>query len=79
MNLSKKIFGSNVSGGTYYYLNNGDLMATSLTISGLGTAHYIGGSFENIPRYIKIFNNSGSTDHTFTKLYMVGSGGRVAV
>jgi len=54
-------------------------MATSLTVSGLGTAHYIGGSFENIPRYIKIFNNSGSTNHTFTKLYMVGSGGRVAV
>ena len=74
-----KIFGSNVSGGTYYYLNNGDLMATSLTVSGVGTVHYIGGSFENIPRYIKIFNNSGSTNHTFTKLYMVGSGGRVAV
>ena len=74
-----KIFGSNTSGGTFYYLNNGDLMATSLSVSGLGTAHYIGGSFENIPRYIKIFNNSGSTNHTFTKLYMVGSGGRVAV
>ena len=74
-----KIFGSNTSGGTYYYLNNGDLMATSLSVSGLGTAHYIGGSFENIPRYIKIFNNSGSTNHTFTKLYMVGSGGRAAV
>ena len=74
-----KLFGSNTSGGTYYYLNNGDLQATTLTVSGLGSAHYIGGSFENIPRYIKVFNNSGSSNHTFTKLYMVGSGGRVAV
>jgi len=73
-----KIFGSNTSGGTYYYLNNGDLQATTLTVSGLGSAHYIGGSFENIPRYIKVFNNSGSSNHTFTKLYMVGSGGRNA-
>jgi len=74
-----KIFGSNTSGGTYYYLNNGDLQAQSLLVSGLGSVHYIGGSFENIPRYIKIFNNNGSTNYTFTKLYMVGSGGRVAV
>ncbi len=74
-----KIFGSNTSGGTYYYLNNGDLQAQSLLVSGLGSVHYIGGSFENIPRYIKIFNNNGSANYTFTKLYMVGSGGRVAV
>lgn len=74
-----KLFGSNTSGGTYYFLNNSDLQAQSLTVSGLGTVHYVGATLENIPRYIKVFNNSGSTNHTFTKLYMVGSGGRLAV
>jgi len=74
-----KLFGSNTSGGTYYFLNNSDLQAQSLTVSGLGTVHYVGATLENVPRYIKVFNNSGSTNHTFTKLYMVGSGGRVAV
>ena len=74
-----KLFGSNTSGGTYFFLNNSDLQAQSLTVSGLGTVHYVGATLENVPRYIKVFNNSGSTNHTFTKLYMVGSGGRVAV
>jgi len=74
-----KLFGSNTSGGTFYFLNNSDLQAQSLTVSGLGTVHYVGATLENVPRYIKVFNNSGSTNHTFTKLYMVGSGGRVAV
>ncbi len=74
-----KVFGSNVSGGTYYFLNNSDLQAQTLTVSGLGSVHYVGAQLDNTPRYIKIFNNSGSTNYTFTKLYMVGSGGRVAV
>jgi hypothetical protein len=73
-----KLFGSNTSGGTFYYLNNGDLMATTLTIGGV-SKYYIGGSFENIPRYIKFFNNNASTGYKINELYMVGSGGRVAV
>jgi len=73
-----KIFGSNTSGGTFYVLNNADFQANSLTIGGVGTVHYVGALVENIPRFIKIFNNSSSTNYTFTKLFMCGIGGHAA-
>jgi len=68
------LMGSNVSGGTFYVL--GENMRSE-TISGV---HYVyGQAMENLPRYIKLLNKSGSTNYIFTKLYFQGSGGRVAV
>jgi len=67
------VFGSNTSGGTFY--NLGEVL-TGITT---GSTHYVFGKFENLPRYIKIFNTHGSTNFTFTKLYLQGSGGRLGV
>ena len=67
------VMGSNTSGGTFF--NLGEFLTGSTTAS----THYVFGTFENLPRYIKILNNHGSTNFTFTKLYLQGSGGRLAV
>ena len=68
------LMGSNADGGTFYILGEN---LRSDTISGV---HYVyGADIENLPRYIKLLNKSGSTNYIFTKLYMQGSGGRVAV
>ena len=68
------LMGSNVSGGTFYILGEN---LRSDTISGV---HYVyGADIENLPRYIKLLNKSGSNNYIFTKLYFQGSGGRVAV
>ena len=68
------LMGSNASGGTFYIIGEN---LRSETISGV---HYVyGADIENLPRYIKLLNKSGSTNYIFTKLYMQGSGGRVAV
>ena len=68
------LMGSNVSGGTYYIL--GDILRGQTTAS----THYVYATgVENLPRYIKIFNKSGSTNYEFTKLYLQGSGGRLGV
>ena len=67
------VMGSNASGGTFYNLGEFLVGATS------ASTHYLFGKFENLPRYIKILNNHGSTNFTFTKLYLQGSGGRLAV
>ncbi len=68
------LMGSNVSGGTFYVLGEN---LRSETISGV---HYVyGPAMENLPRFIKILNKSGSTNYIFTKLYFQGSGGRLAV
>jgi len=46
----------------------------------ISSTHYVYGSgTENLPRYIKILNKSGSTNYVFTKLYMQLSGGRLLV
>jgi len=68
------LMGSNADGGTFYIIGEN---LRSETISGV---HYVyGADIENLPRYIKLLNKSGSTNYIFTKLYMQGSGGRVAV
>ncbi len=68
------LMGSNVSGGTFYVL--GDILRGQTTAS----THYVYAiGVENLPRYIKIFNKSGSTNYVFTKLYLQGSGGRLGV
>jgi hypothetical protein len=66
--------GSNTSGGTFYVLGE------NLRSETLSSTHYVYASgTENLPRYIKILNKSGSTNYVFTKLYLQGSGGRLAV
>jgi len=66
--------GSNTSGGTFYVLGE------NLRSETLSSTHYVYASgTENLPRYIKIFNKSGSTNYVFTKLYLQGSGGRLLV
>ena len=66
--------GSNVSGGTYF------VMGENCRSETLGSTHYIySPHIENLPRYIKIFNKSGSTNYVFTKLYVQLSEGRLAV
>jgi len=72
-------FGSNDALGTYYHLPNSDFQANTLTISGGSAINYLGVVLENIPRFIKIFNKSGGSTYTISKLRMVGSGGRLAV
>ena len=68
------LMGSNTSGGTFYVM--GDILRGQTTAS----THYVYASgVENLPRYIKIFNKSGSTNYEFTKLYLQGSGGRLGV
>ena len=67
------VMGSNSDGGTFY--NLGEFLVGGTTAS----THYVFGKFENLPRYIKLLNNHGSTNFTFTKLYLQGSGGRLAV
>jgi len=68
------LMGSNVSGGTFYVM--GDILRGQTTDS----THYVYAvGVENLPRYIKIFNKSGSTNYAFTKLYMQLSGGRLLV
>jgi len=66
--------GSNVSGGTYF------VMGENLRSETISSTHYVYASgTENLPRYIKILNKSGSTNYVFTKLYMQLSGGRLLV
>jgi len=66
--------GSNTSGGTFYVLGE------NLRSETISSTHYVYASgTENLPRYIKILNKSGSTNYVFTKLYLQGSGGRLAV
>ncbi len=68
------VMGSNASSGTYY------VMGENLRSETIGSTHYIyGPHIENLPRYIKILNKSGSTNYIFTKLYVQLSEGRVAV
>jgi len=68
------VMGSNTSGGTYY------IMGENLRSETIGSTHYIySPHIENLPRYIKIINKSGSTNYIFTKLYVQLSEGRVAV
>ena len=66
--------GSNADGGTFYILGE------NLRSETIGSTHYVyGPAMENLPRYIKILNKSGSTNYIFTKLFMQLSGGRLAV
>jgi len=66
--------GSNVSGGIFYVLGE------NLRSETISSTHYVYASgTENLPRFIKILNKSGSTNYVFTKLYLQGSGGRLAV
>ena len=68
------LMGSNVSGGTFYVLGE------NLRSETISSTHYVYGSgTENLPRFIKILNKSGSSNYIFTKLYMQLSGGRLAV
>ena len=68
------LMGSNADGGTFY------IIGENLRGETIGSTHYVyGADIENLPRYIKLLNKSGSTNYIFTKLYMQGSGGRVAV
>jgi len=68
------IMGSNTSGGTFYVLGE------NLRSETISSTHYVYASgTENLPRYIKILNKSGSTNYVFTKLYLQGSGGRLLV
>ena len=66
--------GSNTSGGTFYVLGE------NLRSETISSTHYVYASgTENLPRFIKILNKSASTNYVFTKLYLQGSGGRLAV
>jgi hypothetical protein len=68
------LMGSNADGGTFYILGE------NLRSDTIGSTHYVyGQAMENLPRYIKLLNKSGSTNYIFPKLYFQGSGGRVAV
>ena len=68
------VMGSNTSGGTYY------VMGENLRSETIGSTHYIySPHIENLPRYVKIINKSGSTNYIFSKLYVQLSEGRVAV
>ncbi len=68
------LMGSNASGGTFYILGE------NLRSETIGSTHYVyGAGTENLPRYIKILNKSGSSNYVFTKLYLQGSGGRLLV
>ena len=68
------VMGTNTSGGTYY------VMGENLRSETIGSTHYVySPHIENLPRYIKIINKSGSTNYVFTKLYVQLSEGRVAV
>ncbi len=68
------LMGSNVSSGTFYILGE------NLRSETIGSTHYVyGAGTENLPRYIKILNKSGSSNYVFTKLYLQGSGGRLLV
>ncbi len=68
------LMGSNADGGTFYVLGE------NLRSETIGSTHYIySPEVNNLPRYIKLLNKSGSTNYIFTKLYFQGSGGRLAV
>ena len=68
------VMGSNASGSTYY------VMGENLRSETIGSTHYIySPHIENLPRYVKIINKSGSTNYIFTKLYVQLSEGRVGV
>jgi hypothetical protein len=68
------LMGTNTDGGTFYVLGE------NLRSESIGGVHYIYGSLvENLPKYIRILNKSGSTNYVFTKLYIQLSGGRLAV
>jgi len=68
------LMGSNESGGTFYILGE------NLRSETIGSTHYVyGAGTENLPRFIKLLNKSGSSNYIFTKLYMQLSGGRLLV
>ena len=72
------VYASNVSGGTYY--NLGLTIRDQTVIESGGAVFYLTlNSSYNLPRFIKIFNKHGSTNFTINKLYLQGSGGRLAV
>ena len=68
------LMGAATDGGQAYVLGE------NLRSETIGGVHYIYGSLvENLPKYIRILNKSGSTNYVFTKLYIQLSGGRLAV
>ena len=68
------LMGAATDGGQAYVLGE------NLRSESIGGVHYIYGSLvENLPKYIRILNKSGSTNYVFTKLYIQLSGGRLAV
>ena len=68
------VMGSNESGGTFF------VMGENLRSETIGSTHHIySPHIENLPRYVKILNKSGSTNYIFTKLYVQLSEGRLAV
>jgi len=68
------LMGAATDGGQAYVLGE------NLRSETIGGVHYVYGPVvENLPKYIRIINKSGSTNYVFTKLFMQLSGGRVAV
>ena len=68
------LMGAATDGGQAYVLGE------NLRSETIGGVHYIYGPVvENLPKYIRIINKSGSTNYVFTKLFMQLSGGRLAV
>ena len=55
------VYGSQTSGGTYYALSSSDwLNQASVTESGSGPTFFMNANIENTPKFLKIFNNTGS-------------------
>ena len=55
------VYGSQTSGGTYYGLANDDwLNSASVQESGSGTTNHMSAHIESTPKFLKIFNNTGS-------------------
>ncbi len=68
------LMGAATDGGQAYVLGE------NLRSETIGGVHYVYGPVvENLPKYIRIINKSGSTNYVFTKLFMQLSGGRLAV
>jgi len=68
------LMGAATDGGQAYVLGE------NLRSETIGGVHYVYGPLvENLPKYIRILNKSGSTNYVFTKLFMQLSGGRLAV
>ncbi len=56
------VYGSQTSGGTYYGLSNTDwLNQASVNESGSGSTFFMSANIENTPKFLKIFNNTGSS------------------